>query len=158
MACSAHGGDAAKGTLTSPEFKLTDPYICFLLAGGKHPGKKAAQLLVDGKVVRESTGENSLQMKTQVWEIAEFKGKTARIRLIDDESGSWGMIAADHFLMTDYANQKFPASTKGGKPHMAGLVASPKGAVVNCRRSATWSPSGVRERRAPSLGAAGKQW
>ena len=125
MACSAHGGDAAKGTLTSPEFKLTDPYICFLLAGGKHPGKTAAQLLVDGKVVRESTGENSLQMKTQVWEIAEFKGKTARIRLIDDESGSWGMIAADHFLMTDYANQKFPASTKGGKPHLAGLVASP---------------------------------
>jgi quinoprotein glucose dehydrogenase len=125
MACSAHGGDASKGTLTSPEFKLTDPYICFLIAGGKHPGKTAAQLLVDGKVVRESTGENSLQMKTQVWEVAEFKGKSARIRLIDDESGSWGMIAADHFLMTDYANQKFPASTKGGKPHLAGLVSSP---------------------------------
>lgn len=125
MACSAHGGDASKGTLTSPEFKLTDPYICFLIAGGKHPGKTAAQLLVDGKVVRESTGENSLQMKTQVWEVAEFKGRNAQIRLIDDESGSWGMIAADHFLMTDYANQKFPASTKGGKPHLAGLVSSP---------------------------------
>lgn len=125
LACSAHGGDASMGTLTSPEFKLTEPYICFLLAGGKHPGKTAAQLLVDGKVVRESAGENSLQMKSQVWEIAEFKGKTAQIRLIDEESGAWGIIAADHFLMTDYANQKFPPSTKGGKPHMAGLVASP---------------------------------
>jgi hypothetical protein len=51
LACSAHGGDASMGTLTSPEFKLTEPYICFLLAGGKHPGKTAAQLLVDGKVV-----------------------------------------------------------------------------------------------------------
>lgn len=125
LACSAHGGDAAKGSLTSPEFKLVEPYICFLLAGGNHPGKTAAQLLIDGKVVRESTGENSLQCKTKVWDVAEFKGKTARIRLLDDESGSWGMIAADHFITTDYANQKFPPSTKAGKPHMAGLVASP---------------------------------
>jgi quinoprotein glucose dehydrogenase len=125
LACSAHGADAAKGTLTSPVFKLTEPYICFLIAGGKHPGKTAAQLLVDGKVVRESTGENSLLMKTQVWELAEFKGKNAQIRLIDDEGGSWGMIAVDHFVMTDYANQKFPASAKGGKPHLPGLVSSP---------------------------------
>ena len=125
LACSAHGGNAAKGSLTSPEFKLTENFITFLIAGGKHPGKTAAQLLIDGKVVREATGENSLQCKTQVWDVAEFKGKQARIRLLDDESGSWGVIAADHFLMTDYANQKFPPTTKGGEPHVAGLVASP---------------------------------
>jgi quinoprotein glucose dehydrogenase len=125
LACSAHGGDAAKGSLTSPAFKITDNYITFLLAGGRHPGKTAAQLLLDGKVVRESTGENSLQCKTQVWDVTEFKGKTVQIRLLDDEAGGWGIIAADHFLMTDYANQKFPPSTKGGKPHLAGLVASP---------------------------------
>ena len=124
LACSAHGGDASKGTLTSPEFKLTDRYIVFLIAGGNHAGKTAAQLLVDGKVVREATGDNSLKCSTQVWDVAEFSGKKARIRLIDDESGAWGVIAADHFLMTDYANQKFPPSTKGGKPHIAGLVAS----------------------------------
>ncbi len=124
VACSAHGGDAAKGSLTSPEFKITENYICFLIAGGKHPGKVGVQLLVDGKAVLDATGENTLRFRTQVWDVSEYKGKSARIRIYDEESGGWGVIAADHFLMTDYANQKFPPSTKGGKPHMAGLVAS----------------------------------
>ncbi|QJE98150.1 DUF7133 domain-containing protein [Luteolibacter luteus] len=124
VACSAHGGDAAKGTLTSPEFKITENYICFLIAGGKHPGKVGVRLTVDGKTVRDATGEGSLQFRTQVWDVTEFRGKDARIQIYDDESGGWGVIAADHFLMTDYANQKFPASTKSGKPHLSGLVAS----------------------------------
>ena len=124
VACSAHGGDASKGSLTSPEFKITENYICFLIAGGKHPGKTGVQLLVDGKAVLEATGENSLQFRTQVWDVSDYKGKRARLRLYDEESGGWGVIAADHFLMTDYPNQKFPSSTKGGKPHMAGLIAS----------------------------------
>ena len=124
VACSAHGGDASKGSLTSPDFKLTESYICFLIAGGKHPGEVGVELIVDGKAVRQATGENSLQFRTQVWDVSEFKGKSAKIRIFDDSDGEWGIIAADHFVMTDYANQKFPPSTKGGKPHMAGLVAS----------------------------------
>jgi len=124
VACSAHGGDASKGSLTSPEFKVTEDYLCFLIAGGKHPGKVGVQFLVDGKVELEATGENSLQFRTQVWNVSQFKGKNARIRIYDEEEGGWGIIAADHFQMTDYANQKFPPSTKGGKPHAAGLVAS----------------------------------
>ncbi|MCW1883482.1 c-type cytochrome [Luteolibacter flavescens] len=124
LACSAHGGDVAKGTLTSPEIRIAENYICFLVAGGKHPGKTAVQLLIDGKVVREATGENTLQCKTAVWDVTEFKGKTARIRLIDDESGQWGIIAADQFVMTDYANYKFPPTTKNGKAHAVGLIAT----------------------------------
>ncbi len=162
LAVSAHGADAAKGTLTSPVFKLTEPYICFLIAGGKHPGKTAAQLLVDGKVVRESTGEDSLQCKTQVWEVAEFKGKSVQIRLIDDEGGSWGIIAADHFVMTDYPNQKFPPSTKGGKPHMAGLVSSPAiaGMTIPAGSKATvvadYKNQGVMSPTALALGEKGE--
>src|SRR5690606_22887218 len=30
--------------------------------------------------------------------------------------------AVDQIVLTDYPNYKFPPSTKGGKPHMAGLV------------------------------------
>ncbi|WP_367873339.1 HEAT repeat domain-containing protein [Luteolibacter sp. Populi] len=125
VACSAHGGDAAKGSLTSPDFKITENYICFLIAGGKHPGKVGVQLIVDGKVALDTTGDGTLQFRTQVWDVTQFKGKSARIRIYDEESGGWGVIAADHFLMTDYANQKFPPPTKGGKPHMAGLITTP---------------------------------
>ena len=125
VACSAHGGDAATGSLTSPAFKITENYICFLIAGGKHPGKVGVQLIVDGKPVLDATGEDSLQFRTKVWDVTDYKGKNAQIRIYDEETGGWGIIAADHFLMTDYANQKFPPPTKGGKPHVAGLVASP---------------------------------
>lgn len=124
LACSAHGGDAAKGSLTSPEFKVTENYIGFVVAGGNHPGKTAVQLLLDGKVVREATGQNSLQCRREVWDVAEFKGKTVRLRVIDDESGGWGVIAADHFVMTGNPNEKFPPPTRNGQPNFAGLVAS----------------------------------
>lgn len=125
LACSAHGGDAATGSLTSPEFKITENYIAFLIAGGKHRGKAAVQLLVDGKVVKEATGENTLRCGSTVWDVAALKGKSARIQIIDQEAGKWGVIAADQFILTDYPNPKFEGPTRGGKAHLAGLVASP---------------------------------
>ena len=124
LACSAHQGDAALGSLTSAEFTIQEPYIVYLIAGGNHPGKTAVQLLIDGKVEMEATGKNSLRCESVTWDVARLKGKKAKIRIIDAETGGWGMIAADHFIFTDYANQKFPPVTKGNKPYTAGLVAT----------------------------------
>lgn len=124
LACSAHQGDAALGSLTSPEFTIQEPYIVFLIAGGNHPGKTAVQLLIDGKVEMEATGKKSLRCESVTWDVARLKGKKAKLRLIDAETGGWGMIAADHFIFTDYANQKFPPVTKGNKPYISGLVAT----------------------------------
>ncbi len=61
LASSSHGGEAAKGTLTSPEFTIAEPYIFFLIAGGDQKGKTAIQLIIDGKVVRESVGKRGLR-------------------------------------------------------------------------------------------------
>ncbi len=162
LACSAHGGDASKGSLTSPPFPVTENYILFVLAGGNHPGKTAVQLLVDGKVVREATGKNSLQCRRETWDVTEFKGKKAQLRVIDDESGGWGMIAADHFVMSGYANEKFPPPTKGGKPHLAGLVASdviggltvPEGTTVSI--TGDYKSQGVTSPTALALGEKGE--
>ena len=162
LACSANGGDVAKGSLTSPEIKITENYICFLIAGGKHPGKTAVQLLVNGKVVREATGQDSLQCRTEVWDVTEFKGKTAKIRLLDEEEGRWGIIAADQFVMTDYANYKFPPTTKNGKAHAAGLVATdvipgltvPKGTKVSV--VADYKNGGVTSPTALAFGEKGE--
>ena len=59
---SAHGGDAATGSLTSPSFKINLPYLGFHISGGNHKGKTAVQLLIDNKVVIEATGQNDLTM------------------------------------------------------------------------------------------------
>lgn len=125
LACSVHGGDAATGSLTSAEFTIEEPYIVFLIAGGNQPGKACVQLVVDGKVEKEATGKNTLRCDSVTWDVSALKGKKARIRLVDEERGTWGMIAADHIIFTDYMNQKFPAVTKGNKPYTKGLVTTP---------------------------------
>jgi quinoprotein glucose dehydrogenase len=122
LATSAHGGDAAVGSLTSPEFEIREPYITFLIAGGDGAGKTAAQLLIDGKVARESVGKRSLRCEAALWDVTEFKGRTARIRLLDDESGAGGVIGVDHIIFTNYPNQKFPPTTRAGKAFVDGLA------------------------------------
>ncbi len=113
LVCSGLRGDAATGTLTSPEMKLTHAALGFLVAGGNHAGKTAVQLLIGGKVVRETTGANDLTLRETVWDIAEFKGKSGVIRIIDNHVGAWGFIAADHFVFSSEAKPAFP---KGGRP------------------------------------------
>ncbi|MFF4781478.1 GH32 C-terminal domain-containing protein [Streptomyces griseorubiginosus] len=44
FADSFHGGDAATGTLTSPEFTVTGDYVNFRVGGGKHPYRPGSVL------------------------------------------------------------------------------------------------------------------
>jgi quinoprotein glucose dehydrogenase len=129
---SAHGGNDSVGTLTSQPFKIKEDYILFLVAGGDTPGKTAVQLLMDGKVVMEATGSKSMRFSNVLWDVSKLKGQEAVIRMVDDAKGEWGFIAADHFIMDSYANQKFPSSTKKGKPYADGLVSTSviDGAVI----------------------------
>jgi quinoprotein glucose dehydrogenase len=124
FAVSTHGGDEAVGTLVSPEFTIKEDYIAFLIAGGDHAGKTALQLVVDGKVAMEATGKNSLLFEPALFDVTKLKGQKARLRAVDEEKGQWGVIAVDHILFTGYANEKFPSSTKGGKPHVSGLISA----------------------------------
>ncbi len=143
FAASAHGGDEATGTLESPEFTIKNTYIAFLIAGGNYPGKTAAQLVIDGKIEFESTGKNSLRFAKEQWDVTKFKGRKGKIRIVDQEKGRWGIIAVDEFTFNDYANTKFPASTKNGKPFMEGLVSTdalpgatiPAGSTLNIEAS-----------------------
>src|SRR4051794_5750322 len=56
LANSYVGGDAATGTLTSPEFAIQRDFINFLIGGGKFPDTTCINLVVDGQVVRTATG------------------------------------------------------------------------------------------------------
>lgn len=125
FALSAHGGEASLGTLVSPEFTIKEAYISFLIAGGDHAGKTAVQLVVDDKVEMEATGRRGLLFEPALFDVIKLKGRKAHLRVIDEEKGQWGFIAVDHIIFTANANEKYPPSTKSGKPLVSGLASAP---------------------------------
>ncbi len=97
------GGDASTGTLTSPPFRVAKPYLNFLVGGGAHDGKTCVNVVVDGKTVRSATGRDDETLSMATFDLAEFAGKQARIRIDDDDTGGWGHVNADHFVFSDTA-------------------------------------------------------
>lgn len=106
---SGHKGDASLGSLTSPEFTIQEPYLAFLISGGNHAETTSAQLVIDGEVVMKASGQNDLTMRPAVWNLSEFQGKKAHLRILDNEAGAWGIINIDHVIFSDNPEPKFPA-------------------------------------------------
>lgn len=99
-------GDDSTGSLTSPEFRIERKFLAFLIGGGKNPEKLAMQLLVDGKPVRTATGPNdkaggSEALEADSWDVSQYAGQWAVIRIIDEAKGGWGHINIDHIVQTD---------------------------------------------------------
>ncbi|MBS1722888.1 MAG: hypothetical protein JSS66_08045 [Armatimonadetes bacterium] len=94
-------GDATTGKLVSPPLTLLRKFVNFKIGGGNHPGKTCINLVVDGKVVRTSTGLNDERLLWDAWNVEDFAGKTARIEIVDEDSGGWGHINVDHVEMAD---------------------------------------------------------
>lgn len=99
-------GDGTTGTLTSPAFAIQRQYIAFLIGGGNQPDKLALQLIIDGQIVRKATGPNnqpggSENLRQDAWDVGEFKGKQAQLRIVDEATGGWGHINVDHIVQTD---------------------------------------------------------
>lgn len=110
-------GDQTTGTLTSPEFRIERKFVTFLIGGGKNEQKLALMLLVDGKVVRRVTGPNeqaggSEALSQESWDVAEFAGKSAVLRIIDEATGGWGHINVDHIVLTDTKPKGFSSNVE----------------------------------------------
>ncbi|PFX18692.1 Fibrillin-2 [Stylophora pistillata] len=69
------GADRPHGTLTSPCFRIIGKNISFLIGGGC-------------KVVRNETGNCRENMYRKSWDVEEFIGQYAQVRLVDESSGS----------------------------------------------------------------------
>jgi fructan beta-fructosidase len=100
-------GDATVGTAVSPPFQITQPYVAFLIGGGRHPGKVGIELLVRGESVRSSTGPESEELEWASWDVKEFEGQQATLRIFDREVGGWGHINIDHIIQTDTPPERF---------------------------------------------------
>ena len=95
-----------RATLTSKPFVIERHFITFWIGGGNHPGKTCINLLVDGKVVRTATGHNSNRMRRESLDVRQFEGKTARLQIVDNESGPWGNIGIAQIVFTDRARRE----------------------------------------------------
>jgi fructan beta-fructosidase len=106
--------DAAVGTLTSPEFEITDDYVNFLIGGGRHPMSEpaptAVNLLVGGEVVRTATGKDAERLTWSAWDVTDLRGQTARLQVVDHNTGGWGHINLDSVMLSDQPAQ--PASVE----------------------------------------------
>lgn len=98
-------GDDRQGTLTSPEFPITKNFISMLVGGGNRSADSgqilAAQLLINGSVVRSLAGDNSGILNWKGWDVSEFAGQNARLRVVDQATGGWGHLTLDHVMLTD---------------------------------------------------------
>ena len=94
-------GDRPQGTLTSPAFEISRKYVNFLIGGGSHADQTCINLLVDGKVVRTATGKDNEKLEWHFWNVEDLQGKTARIEIVDRNSGGWGHINIDQIELAD---------------------------------------------------------
>ncbi len=110
-------GDAPQGTLTSIEFKLIGEKMNFLIGGGYHPWEIDANpccvnLVIDEEVKRTATGttvdNGNESMTRQEWDISEFKGKMAKIVIVDQNSGGWGHPNFDDVHQADASGENIP--------------------------------------------------
>ena len=96
-------GNVPQGKMISHDFIISKKHISFLIGGGYHPGRAYIKLVVNGEVVRTSTGMNEDIMKWRSWDVSSLAGKTARIEIVDSSSSAWGHINIDHIMQSDVA-------------------------------------------------------
>ena len=95
------GSDEPRGKLVSPPFAIDRDHVNFLIGGGRHPGETCINLKVDDKVVRTATGKDTDAMEWQSWDVRDLTGKSARIEIVDQNSGGWGHIDVDQIELAD---------------------------------------------------------
>jgi putative membrane-bound dehydrogenase-like protein len=96
------GQDGPQGKLTSLNFKATHPWASFLIGGGKLPGTRVEIVRADdGEVVATARGQNNDQMQRVAVDLSQVVGKEILVRIVDEESGSWGHVNFDDFLFHD---------------------------------------------------------
>ncbi|MFE9202278.1 GH32 C-terminal domain-containing protein [Micromonospora sp. NPDC007230] len=97
--------DSTTGTLTSPGFTIDRNHLSVLVGAGGHlgdgTGRTVVELLVDGQVVRTATGNFSGFMNWRSWDVTQFRGRTAQLRIVDENNGGWGHLLVDQLIATD---------------------------------------------------------
>jgi non-lysosomal glucosylceramidase len=98
-------GDDTTGRLVSRNFTIERTYIRFLIGGGSKPTTQL-RLVIDEKVVRAAAGKDVERLEPGSWDVREFLGKTARIEIVDEQTGGWGHINVDQITFSDHVSDR----------------------------------------------------
>jgi uncharacterized protein (DUF608 family) len=93
--------DAHTGTMTSRVFKIERRYIHALVGGGRPAHGVSFELMVDDKVVATLGGTNNNVMSNQTFDVREYEGREARLRIVDKGDKTWGNIEVDNIAFSD---------------------------------------------------------
>jgi levanase len=58
----------------------------------------AVDLLVNGNVVESATGSNSENLDWASFDLGAYRGQSAQVQIVDENTGSWGHVLADEFM------------------------------------------------------------
>ena len=88
-------GDAAVGSLESSPILLEGDLFVLRVAGGRDLARLRVELVIDGEVVAIATGHDSEIFARHTWNIVDYRGRSAVLRIVDDAVGGWGHIMVD---------------------------------------------------------------
>jgi sucrose-6-phosphate hydrolase SacC (GH32 family) len=98
---SFHEGDISTGKITSPNFLIEKRYINFQIGGGSL-SNVGLNIVVDNQVVETiQNTSNSERMQWRGIDVSQHIGKSARLEIVDNATGSWGHILVDHIVFSN---------------------------------------------------------
>ena len=128
-------GDDGIGTLTSPPFKVTQPWASFLVGGGDWAA--TAVEIIDaarGETLFTARGTQDENLKRAVVDLRKHQGKEIMVRVVDKQRGHWGHINFDDFLFhatePKFANALPNTRPSADEVKFAGLPADQAAAAI----------------------------
>ena len=100
-------GDYHIGRLTSTTFIITCDYLTFRIAGGVEKDTRV-ELLIEGELVKDCSGIENWILKSNYFDVKQWRGQRAQIRVIDNAKAPWGHIIVDNFQLTNTAPDFLP--------------------------------------------------
>lgn len=123
---NAAGCDAPTGTVTSPEFKVTDDFVNFLMGGGNGTAPVGVNITdTVGNVLHtfspNSCGPSFIDGDND-WtaiDVSALKDAFVKLNIFDNETGGCGFVSFDHFYQAAAAYNPGANGVDGGRVTLA---------------------------------------
>ncbi|MCA9150322.1 MAG: DUF1080 domain-containing protein, partial [Planctomycetales bacterium] len=136
-------GDAGIGTLTSPVFRVNQPFATYLVGGGSSRQTRVDLILMDDagrptKVIHTASGNDREQMRRVLVDLRQYQGRDVVVRLVDESAAAWGHLNFDDFRF-HHERPEFIEEASSWRtvqnPLLQHLVPNPKAAALDPKKS-----------------------